>query len=884
MTSTSSLTLLGLLSTTILTPAIALAQQDQDDTAGQQGQSQAGPPVEEIIVRGAYIPEPKRDTSQVSSFLSRDDFTRTGDDDVAASITRVTGVNLSRGKFVFVRGLGERFASVVLNGLELPSPEPLRRVAPLDIFPTEVLEGIEVQKTFSPQFNGDFGGGLINMETRTIPAESIFNISAKVGWDTQTTARNAVLTDGGELDFLGINDGTRDLSPELKAAFLSGQEVQFPNFSQEELQDIALTIPNGEINLLFEGDATANTEFGFTWAEPFEFLGADAGVFVTGNFRSDWQTRRGKRQTAVIAGDPTTPQLETDGDLFGTQLDTRWSGLASFGLDWTDHELKFTNLYVKSTTKENRIIQGFNANENALIRNDFVEWFDRELFTVQAAGDHFLLGDDLTVNWNFAYSDASRDGPFERKIGFIENNQGVLELDNIGGLDNRLRFSAIEDTVLAGSFEARYNVDLSDDLSAELYAGYDQSDTDRESAVRILSFQGSLSPEIRQLRPDLIFSPNNILNGNLRLEDQTGAQFDPAYLGTLEIQGFFAGAAVDIGPFVNIDAGVRVEDGQQIVDTFSPFSPNQGIETFIDETDVLPTFSVNYTFAENMQLRAAYSKTIGRPEFRELAFSEFQNVETDQLFIGNPFLTNPELDNVDLRWEWYFARDQFLTAGFFYKRIEDPIEEFFRRQGGGDTVQTSFQQVPKANLKGFEFELQRRFTLSGASFGMADFFRSKDFLFSLNYTFTDSAISINDGDTIIRAAGPDRQQIVDATRVLEDGLPLQGQADHILNVQIGFEDALAQSQFTILFNYASERIRERGEAQLPGVFARDPASLDVRYVKSFALFGQDLRVAFSARNLLGDDFRATQGEGENKIFVDTFEVGRSLSLSLTANF
>jgi len=897
MTSRYSHLLAGLLASSALGPALAQNAQPEDDPAP------AGePPVEEIIVRGAFIPEPKRDSSQVSSFITREDFARTGDDDVSASIRRMTGVKLNRGKFVFVRGLGERFASVVLNGIELPSPEPLRRVAPLDIFPTEVLEGISVQKTFSPQYNGDFGGGLINLETRATPDESFFSVSGEIGIDTQSTFRNALKVDGGDLDFLGINDGIRDLSPELKAAFLSGRPIQSPDFSDAELQAIGRSLPNSELSVLFEGDAPVNTEFNAAWSQPFEIGGVDAGFFFNGNFTSQWENRRGKRQDSDVL-DPFAEELsvvngaaQDDLDLFGTQLDTRWSSLATLGLDWSDglgdHTLKFTNLYIKSTTKENRRLTGRSGTEGQNVLIDNIEWFDREMFTLQAAGEHFLFGDALEVNWNFGYSDASRDAPFQREFQFLEQPDGQLVFDDRGGINFINRFDIVEDTVLAGGVEGRYNYVLSDSVDGTVYAGWDGSETDRDAARRSLSFEGNLPQELLTRRIDFIFADQNINPDRLVLDEATTIAFDPNYIGSLIINGYFFGSEINLGPFVNIDAGLRIEEGQQIVDSFSPFRENDGIETVIDETDLLPTVSVNWTFADNMQLRGAFSQTIGRPQFRELAPTPFINVETDQNFVGNPGLTNPRLDNFDLRWEWYFARNQFLTLGFFYKNIDDPIETFTETAGGGgDRTRIRFQQIPQARIKGVEVELNRRFTVSDGFLGLGDLFSAGEFLIAMNYTFTDSSIKVDAGDEVIRTTPNGIDPLTRPAEAvgLVDGRALQGQADHILNVQFAYEVPSTQTQVALLYNFTSERIRELGRLvgnqNLPPVLARDPASLDLRYTQGFELFGQPLRAAFSARNILGDDFRATQqGPEGDKVLIDTFEVGRSLSLSIEARF
>ncbi len=428
----------------------------------------------------------------------------------------------------------------------------------------------------------------------------------------------------------------------------------------------------------------------------------------------------------------------------------------------------------------------------------------------------------------------------------------------------------------------RYDFDLSDDLAVSLYGGWDGSDTEREAARRDLTFQGFAPRELLRRRIDYIFADQNINPSRFEIEETTSPQFDPNYIGSLVVNGYYLGADIGLGAFISIDAGVRVEESQQIVDTFSPFTENVFLESLIEETDTLPSVAATWTFADGMQLRAAYSETLGRPQFREIAFSEFINVDTDQLFIGNPFLENTALTNYDLKWEWYFARNQFVTAGVFYKELEDPIEEYVTGAvGGGDTVRTGFQQVPGAEIRGAEFEVNYRFALPEFESGPLRVLSRGDLLLAGNYTYSESEVTFGEGDVVVRNSTT-RKVELPADQVIAAGRELQGQIAHVFNVQLEWSDA--DTSVAVLYNYTSDRIRELGVNNLPPVRATDPASLDLRVRRNLDVFGREVAAAFTARNLLGDNFEATQSGGGSTINVDTYDIGTTFSVSLTSQF
>jgi outer membrane receptor protein involved in Fe transport len=279
-----------------------------------------------------------------------------------------------------------------------------------------------------------------------------------------------------------------------------------------------------------------------------------------------------------------------------------------------------------------------------------------------------------------------------------------------------------------------------------------------------------------------------------------------------------------------------------------------------------------------MQLRLHGSKTLARPQFRELAPQIYQDFESDREFTGNPFLTDSKLYNAEARYEWYFARGQRLSLAGFYKKIDNPIEAAAFFAGGGQ-LRTGFANAPEAQLYGVEAEVQAFYPLAG----IADFLSTKRLLFIGNYTYTQSKLKVDDS----RVVGPDLQPIA-ANLLFRDGAPLNGQSDHLANLQIGIEDTDRLSQATLLFSYASRRVTNRGpiqgELRQPDIIEKPGLRIDFVAREEFPLFGANAELKFEARNLLGQDYEEFQQSGTNRIEINSYDAGRTASLGLSLKF
>lgn len=873
-----SLSLSGLLlaTTAMIAPGLAAAQ-----TAPAQDPQDEVATVEEIVVLGRFIPEPLRETSEVAAFLTNEDIQRTGDSTAAEALTRVTGLTIVESRFVYVRGLGERYSSALLNGSPLPSPEPLQRVVPLDLFPSNILGGVTVQKTYSPNYPGEFGGGIIDLQTVEAPNEPFFNLQLSTGYNSETTLRDNLTYYGSQTDWTGFDSGTRDIPGPLAIAFARGQQIGAGNFTDEELQDIGQSLVNAPLRLLQFDETPFNwgleAEGGFSHDTGMGTL----GVVVAAGYDNSWRAREGFQEVGLL--DAGRLVAANSYAFQSGQNDVQLNGLASIAFSTLDHEVKWTNFFVRSTTKEARTRTGPNFSfGGSIIREDFTEYFVRQLFSTQLAGEHSFLDGALDLSWRGAYAVSERDAPYETSFGYGQAADGafVHDIDT-----NLISFSELNDEVYSGGADVSYTLPLSGERDAVFSAGVSYLDNTRDSVRRDLSFVapfGLTDSQVRS-RVDFLFSDFNINPNTLVIRESTNAASAPAYDGELTVMAGYVQADVEIIPLVRVSGGVRYEDAEQTVTPIDLL--NTGLlftPTSIEEQYWLPAATLTWNFAEDLQLRLGASKTIGRPQFRELAPQGYTDPETDRLFIGNPYLVDTELTNYDARVEWYFDQGQYLTAGVFYKELENPVEATIFEIASLEYQQT-FLNAPQATLMGFELEGKKYFDFPEAGL---PFIADKRWLIQANYTFTDSEIQVDAGDTVLTLAG---QGIAEpASFYLTDGARLQGQSEHVANLQMGWEDENARSQATLIVNYVSDRITARGPGvganRLPDYMQEPGVFLDLVYRKDFSVLEHDLGLAVEVRNLLDTEFDEYQQLGDDKIRINQYDLGSSVSVSLTARF
>lgn len=879
---TVTLTLTGALMATsaLILPSLAMAQTAPAAAAqpAQQApvvEQEQVSTVDEIVVLGRNIPEPNRQSSEVAAFLTSEDLQRTGDSSAAEALTRVTGLSIVEGRFVYVRGLGERYSSALLNGSPLPSPEPLQRVVPLDLFPADILAGVTVQKTYSARYPGEFGGGVIDLTTLATPREPFLNFGLSVGANNQTTGREGLIHFGSRTDFTSFDDGTRDLPGGFRLAFASGNRIiAGQNYSDADLRRLGQSLVNAPLRLLQREILPANFGVKLSGGNAVQTGFGEVGAVFVAAYDNSWRRRVGVQQEGRLSQGEI--EAQADYDFQNTQNNIGVDLFGSLSLENGANTVKWTNLYVRNVTKATRSREGFNDLTGNNTRDDYTEWFERELFSTQLSGEHYFGGrDEWELEWRGSWAQTSRDAPYETRFGYGQLPDGTF-VHNIQS--NRISFSELDDTVVSGGADVSYILPLSNAREAKFTLGVSGYDNQRDSVQRTLRFiaPNGLTPDQVRSRVDFLFSDFNI-GPVLQIEEVTGSNGAAAYEADMRVWAGYAQIEAEILPLVNLTLGARYEDGQQSVTPIDLFGGQTGfLPTRIEQDYILPAATLTWNFAENLQLRLGASKTLGRPQFRELAPQQYTDTESDRTFIGNPYLVNTEIVNLDARLEWYFASGQYVTAGVFYKDLDKPVESSVVDQGA--SISQTFLNAPAAVVRGFEVEAKKYFDFPNAGLG---FVADKRWLVQGNYTWADSEVQVKDGDTVttqnsLGVAQPASFYIIDGSR-------LQGQSEHVANLQLGWEDDVARSQATLIANYVSERSSARGRPGEPDLIQRPGMMLDFVYRKDLDVGRRTLGFALELRNLLNEDFLEYQELGQ-RVIVNGYDLGVSGSISLTARF
>jgi len=836
-----------------------------------------------IIVTGRRNRNPERASTQVLNVLSEEDIARTGEGDIAGALGRVTGLSVVGGGRVFVRGLGDRYSLALLNGLPLPSPEPLSRVVPLDIFPTNVVASSLVQKTYSANYPGEFGGGVINLTTKAVPVEDFLTISVSGSGDTETTFENGLTYSGSSLDEFGFDNGNRDIPTNLQAFFDSGERIGSVPISVSEGIAGQLT-PTNLVTLQRENSQRPNLSGSITGGLTFD-LGKDTylGVIATASIKNSLRNR------TVISqgGSSDLSELFQDFSTFITDESILVNGLIGIGLDLGPHTIRWTNLYIRDTLKTARleegtdILPGFSGFD---FINQQTAWFERQLIDTQLVTE--LDFDRFGIDFRAGYARTDREAPFNSTFSYTRTNipgdpfgdQFVAYFNQLSDAGiSTVAFDDLQEENIFGGLDLSYEV--TDTFTVTVGGAY--TDTDRRSSSREFRpfitgdvLDDSVVPALGLRRPGDIISAATLENFNVTL---TEASPFPVFDAALEIYAGYGLLRWLPTDTLTLEAGVRYEDATQTVDLDQSIfnTPIAGATpTNLGNDYFLPSGTITWEPIDDLQLRLSASQTIARPQFRELVEQTYFDPDSNRRFRGNPFLTDSELINVEARAEYYIAGPNRVSLAGFYKEIDNPIENTLVSASG--QVLTSFANAPAATLYGVELDFVYGIDLYNLG---GTFFETKQLLFLTNYTYTQSEISVAAGDTAPVPGNPAQ----DANQLFDDGSPLVGQSDHVANFSVGIEDTEKVQQLTVLLNYASERVTTRGGA-LPDVVEDPGLTVDIVGRTELGVLGKNVELSFEARNLFGRDNFEFQQLGENRIEINTFEVGTSFSFGVKVEF
>jgi TonB-dependent receptor len=899
--------------------AVALALVSWQSAAVAQDQEPAGPDVSapnladagdedddeavaEVVVTGRFISSSQQlvneriNDSFVSDVLGAETISRLGDSTVGAALRRVPGISLVADKFVYIRGLGERYSATSLNGAQIPSPDLTRNVIPLDVFPTSIVESLRVQKAWSPDLPANFGGGSVDIRTRGIPDSFVLNFEFGSGYNS--LASDGYSYAGGGDDRFGTDDGTRALSPGLLAAIneyqgtigvqqiLTFMRRQDPSTTLADAQlvnrNLALGL-NRNIGLETKDvplDANARASVGNNWllGDDWEF-----GFLAGGAYQTGW------RNTEAKARNFNFPEERTDTENETTRSVTM-AGTGTLGLKFTqDHEIETTTLWLRNTDDETAVRDFFNENRQKSDglgwRNYRVKFEERELLTHQISGSHYL-GDDTrdrlpaflsglisflprdgNISWFYSESEARTGIPNEVSIAsqtVTDTESGAVQGEAVARDSNAadFRFTDLDDEVINHGWSATLPIDLERNRFA-LSGGYDHASkarTYRQSQFSI----GALSvADTSVLRGplDQVFSDENILDPANNFVFERQGTNNESYIAATMTDAVFGIVEWTYDDTWRIATGARWEDYRQVALAWNPYgfsranpqvSTNPAVlerGTFTSD-EIYPSASVTYMsdlWAETFQLRFGWSETAVRPDLREITEASYVDPITDDLTFGNPGVEPAAVTNYDVRAEWFFSTGDNLTVTLFRKEIDQPIE-FFESPASDTTIAREILNGESAEVQGVEIEGLKELGFLGGFF---------DTLFLQgNVTFQESEL--------VAGSRPDAP-----TNPVR---PLSGASEYVANVMLGYDSRDSKHTASLIYNVFGERLYVAGRNGAPDGFEQPFHSLDLTY----SWYPTDtMTIKLKAQNLL-DETATIERQG-----VTVFEQDPGINYSLS---
>ncbi|MCO5113949.1 MAG: TonB-dependent receptor [Bdellovibrionaceae bacterium] len=800
--------------------------------------------------------EVRKKSSAVTDVLGAEQMRRAGDSDAASSLRRVTGLTLVGGKYVYVRGLGERYSGVQMNAFSLPSPEPSRRVVPLDLFPTAIMESIIVQKSYTPDLPAEFGGGIIQLQTKSTPEKFYFRASVSAANENLGVGPSY---QGGSLDWLGMDDGTRKMPSILQNAVNQGRalEINTVGFdggvSEEELVQMSQSMSNNYELKQQQAQSLPGISIstGNGWRVESESFGKlKLGTSLSALYgQSTDQVERTSKSLVVGQGNHLVEDHRKISDY--TEIETRLAGSLGLHAETKNHKFEISSFMLRNTTHlaQDSRTDFVSGNPTDSIVMDFVE---RELWTRHLKGEHHIANvwnESLTLDWRWGFADATRDSKDRREVAY-----DVSGVDRILLNDSARRSFA---TLLDRSEERAINFTLPINFSnkkdfAKIKFGALSLDRRRDSDMNRFMFinKGSVTG---YNSAELAYSPENMgTNGFLLNNISANSTQADNYLGEQTINAQYA--MIDLSPFDkwSFQLGMRHEVSKQKVRTFNYTNPKvDSSNSIITMRDFLPAYGVVWKPTEKIRTRLTYSETLARPDFREMSPVGFTDDETGYIVSGNPNLKGTVIKNVDHRWEYYFTADEYASVGVFYKHFENPIEAVFL--SGPNRIQ-SFQNALAANNYGIEFE---------GRIGGRHLLRSLRRLTLLtNVSFIESEIEMSQGNISTQSS---------------DSRPLQGQSPFVFNMQLQYDRPLWGFSATLLYNIIGKRITEVGVNGIPDTYEQSAGQLD--FVASKKIL-DNWTLSIRARNLLDPNVVATQ----NDEIVRSLKRGRDFALTVGGVF
>lgn len=814
----------------------------------------------------------RKEAATMSETIGAETIAKSTDSDAAEVVTRVTGVTIKDDKFIVIRGLNERYSSALLNGSRLPSTDPNRRVVPLDLFPADFIESLTIIKGYTPDLPGDFAGGLVDIRLADPPAELTYEIGISMDFNTETTFQSYDTYKGTWLDWFTLGDDDRDLpgifgdSP-LPGSISTPQQQAYVGSLHDNWNIESATAPPN-----FSIDGSVGKSFG-----PF-------GFSLSPLYGWKFSVHRNE------AINNPTETFTYDHSVFETQLGALLTTQYTLS---PNH--KFSGRALVNRQSINDVLNGDGVFPS-LTDQDYSSV--ATVYTANQLGFGQLEGRHhwslLDLDWRGAWGPSSQSQPDSKFYSYVsvEGAPPAISLDPPGAqrtfqsLDEFLQDYFVDATV---PFETRLPfTDVWSGLPAKLKGGIAYALRDRSSLFRqfvTLSSNNQVMLPDQTLPPDrILIPPNYSVTGPLVFQE---AEFEP-FDASQEIAAFYGMLDLQVvRDRLRFIGGARLEYSYLKTTGISsnPAMQGQTVETIVNDLDPVPSINLIYTPREDMNVRAGFSQTVSRPDFRELTPTRYPTELGGRTLQGNQFLTTAHITNYDLRWEWFFSPLELASVGFFYKDLKDPIELV-------SAIETTsyidlYVNADTATVWGFELEGRKDFAFAVPYVRRVSWLegvagRLADLQILLNVSIVESEVEgFTPPPGFVIAPLPGPQQ-------------LQGQSPYTINAALEYEDP-RWGVFRLLYNTVAPTIAAAGTDSdsnpmtdnLGDVITERRDQLDFVWLCDFEIFGTPVTGKFGIENILNDAYLQNQkfnAESDTVSVVNNYRSGLTFKVGFTYSY
>lgn len=856
--------------------------------------------MEEVVATGSRLQgtasaviEERKNQAFVADILGAEQISRTGDSDAASALRRVTGLTLVDGKFIYVRGLGQRYSSARLNGASIPSPDLTRNVIPLDIFPANVIESLSVQKAYSPNMPAAFGGGNVDIRTKAIPSEFVAGI--QVGIEGNSNNSDGYTYDRNDD---GLPQALADAIPFYRGDFGLANIIAKDNLVSGDTtaaaqanvinKTLAKSLPR---NFTLKDESldpnySAQAFIGNSVDE--EFLGGQIGFLASLAYDNKWTYS--DRSSAVTSATPISDcssELASAQDVQNSCFDTfsesqmttqeeRLNGLLSLGYKLNNHSVSYTKIYIEDNEDESEISISQNPSQNITIaadneadRTHSFNYEERTLDVDQFRGQHtFLDYMRVGVDWQYTESSAETNNPLNVAYEFTDTyDNGAYTGSFIDGAQGRANYQFVDMEDNMKSWGGNITLPLTfKDLEVEITGGWDFVDRARIYTTSSFFLDNSNSSIVVNDNESEILSLTNYLsdafidtNMLINFNEPIAPEADD-YLAAQKIDAGYAAFDVFYKGIWRISGGLRYESFKQVSlssssliftkeDSDNYYSEEDILNGTVNDDDFYPALSLTYVGGDDYQLRFGYGETVVRPDLREVVPVGYNDPLTDIRTTGSTTLSSTTLKNYDLRYELYFDDGDNLALSAFYKDIANPIETVLNV--GDSSYTASFTNGETAEVYGVEAEWL--YDLSWVSDGF----------------FTSGNITLSDSEVQIDAAS--------AGNLTNTSKRMTGHSQYVVNMQLSYDSANGNHSGSLVYNVFGERILASGINGREDSFEQPFHSLDATY-SYYPDFNSTVKLTL--KNLLGEDQDVTQ----NGLSVRTRSIGTTVKLSYKYDF